>query len=125
MTSLSFRFGTVGSPISTPKKPGGSVGATLRIAELNLSALELGWVRENACELSDEDYLRMILKKTCWYTCIHPCRIGGLIGSGGAADLDRFNRFGYFMGSAFQIQDDLLNLVGDEDTLLHLAAQIS
>ena len=42
---LSFRFGTVGSPKSTPKKPGGSVGATLRIAELGLSALELGWVR--------------------------------------------------------------------------------
>ncbi len=42
---LSFRFGTVGSPISTPKKPGGSVGATLRIAELGLGALELGWVR--------------------------------------------------------------------------------
>jgi deoxyribonuclease-4 len=41
----SFRFGTVGSPKSTPKKPGGSVGATLRIVELGLSALELGWVR--------------------------------------------------------------------------------
>ena len=45
MVSYSFRFGTVGSPISTPKKPGGSVGGILRIAELNLSALELGWVR--------------------------------------------------------------------------------
>jgi len=42
---LSFRFGTVGSPISTPKKPGGSIGAVLRLAELELSALELGWVR--------------------------------------------------------------------------------
>jgi geranylgeranyl diphosphate synthase type II len=28
-------------------------------------------------------------------------------------DLDRFNRFGYFLGTAFQIQDDVLNLVGD------------
>jgi len=45
MDSTSFRFGTVGSPKSTPKKPGGSVGATLRISELGLSALELGWVR--------------------------------------------------------------------------------
>lgn len=43
--SNSFRFGTVGSPISTPKKPGGSVGAVLRIKELGLDALELGWVR--------------------------------------------------------------------------------
>lgn len=40
-----FRFGTVGSPLSTPKKPGGSVGAVMRIRELGLSALELGWVR--------------------------------------------------------------------------------
>ncbi|NLG71521.1 MAG: TIM barrel protein [Chloroflexi bacterium] len=45
MTSLAFRFGTVGSPLSTPKKPGGSVGAVQRLAELNLDALELGWVR--------------------------------------------------------------------------------
>ena len=38
MSFSSFRFGTVGSPKSTPKKPGGSVGAVLRIAELDLSA---------------------------------------------------------------------------------------
>ena len=40
-----FRFGTVGSPLSTPPKPGGSVGAILRSAELGLFVLELGWVR--------------------------------------------------------------------------------
>ena len=43
--TLSFRFGTVGSPLSAPKKPGGSVGAILRLKELGLDALELGWVR--------------------------------------------------------------------------------
>ena len=77
-------------------------------------AMELGWVRDNVVDLTDADYLRMTLKKTCWYTCIHPCRIGALIGSRGAIDLDRFNRFGYFMGAAFQIQDDILNLIGEE-----------
>lgn len=51
-----FRFGTVGSPLSTPKKPGGSVGAILRLAELDLHGLELGWVRsvrvsEETCAL--------------------------------------------------------------------------
>ena len=45
MPSLSFRFGTVGAPLSTPKKPGGSVGAVLRSAELGLLGMELGWVR--------------------------------------------------------------------------------
>lgn len=41
----SFRFGTVGSPNSTPKKPGGSPGAIQQIAALELDALELGWVQ--------------------------------------------------------------------------------
>lgn len=45
MSQLSFRFGTVGSPKSTPKKPGGSVGAVIRLAELDLLGFELGWVR--------------------------------------------------------------------------------
>lgn len=54
MTNASFRFGTVGSPTSTPKKPGGSVGAVIRLRELSLAGLELGWVRsvrvsENTC----------------------------------------------------------------------------
>jgi deoxyribonuclease-4 len=43
--ALSFQFGTVGSPTSTPKKPGGSVGAVIQTRELGLGALELGWVR--------------------------------------------------------------------------------
>jgi len=45
MSPSSFRFGTVGSPLSTPKKPGGSVGGILETAELGLNCLELGWVR--------------------------------------------------------------------------------
>jgi deoxyribonuclease IV len=40
-----FIFGTVGSPNSTPPKPGGSVGAVQQIAVLGLQALELGWVQ--------------------------------------------------------------------------------
>ncbi|RCK71829.1 MAG: Endonuclease IV [Anaerolineae bacterium] len=43
--ALSFRFGTVGSPKSTPPKPGGSIGAIQRLRELDLDALELGWVQ--------------------------------------------------------------------------------
>ena len=42
---MAFRFGVVGAPKSTPKKPGGSVGAIGRCRELELDALELGWVQ--------------------------------------------------------------------------------
>jgi deoxyribonuclease IV len=51
-TNLDFRFGTVGSPISTPKKPGGSVGAVQQIKALGLSAVELGWVQ--SVRISDD-----------------------------------------------------------------------
>lgn len=43
--SVSMLFGTVGTPISTPKKPGGSIGAIQTMKELQLGALELGWVQ--------------------------------------------------------------------------------
>ncbi len=43
--TLNFRVGTVGSPLSTPKKPGGSVGAIQQLRSLGLNALELGWVQ--------------------------------------------------------------------------------
>ena len=43
--TLSFQFGTVGSPTGTPKKPGGSVGAIEFSKSIGLDALELGWVR--------------------------------------------------------------------------------
>ncbi|MEP6733535.1 MAG: polyprenyl synthetase family protein [bacterium] len=76
-------------------------------------ALELGWRRDNVNNVVEADYLEMVLKKTCWLATIHPCRVGALIGSGGTLDVDRFIRFGFFLGAAFQIQDDLLNLVGD------------
>jgi geranylgeranyl diphosphate synthase type II len=76
-------------------------------------AIELGWQFDRVVELTPDDYLAMIMRKTCWYTTIQPLRAGALIGSGGRADLDRLVRFGSLLGAAFQIRDDLLNLVGD------------
>ena len=81
-------------------------------------ALDIGWRRDNVTHVDDEGYLLMVLKKTCWFGMIYPCRIGALIGTRGAApreQLDAFIRFGFFLGAAFQIQDDLLNLVAETD----------
>jgi geranylgeranyl diphosphate synthase type II len=76
-------------------------------------AIELGWRRDNSLTVSEGAYLEMIFKKTCWYTTLFPLRVGALLGGRGDEDLDRFVRFGFFLGAAFQIQDDLLNLAGD------------
>lgn len=48
MPTSSFRFGTVGSPLSTPPRPGGTVGGIQRSAALGLTTLELAWVRSVA-----------------------------------------------------------------------------
>lgn len=42
---IPFFFGTVGAPLSTPQKPGGSAGAIQHLASLGLFAFELGWVQ--------------------------------------------------------------------------------
>ncbi len=76
-------------------------------------ALELGWCRDNRTDLAPDDYLDLIMKKTCWYTTVLPLRVGALVGSRGTAELDPMIEFGFHLGAAFQIRDDILNLVGD------------
>ena len=76
-------------------------------------ALELGWSRDCRLDLTPDDYLDLVMKKTCWYTTILPLRVGALIGSSGNADLEPMISCGFHLGAAFQIRDDILNLTGD------------
>jgi geranylgeranyl pyrophosphate synthase/uncharacterized protein with NAD-binding domain and iron-sulfur cluster len=85
----------------------------LVVETLEGQALELGWVRDNDLTIRADDYLRLVLKKTAWYSFIHPMRIGALVANGEDQNLSRFDRFGYLLGLAFQITDDVLNLIGD------------
>ena len=82
------------------------------VETLEGQAMELGWVHDNDLTVGAEDYLRLVLKKTAWYSFIHPMRIGALAANGEDRNLSRFNRFGYLLGLAFQITDDVLNLKG-------------
>lgn len=86
----------------------------MALRTLEGQATELGWRRDGVDALEPEDYLDLIMHKTCWYTTVHPLRVGALIGSVGEADLRPMVRFGFHLGAAFQIQDDLLNLLGTE-----------
>ena len=76
-------------------------------------ALELGWRDRNVIALDETDYLRMAMKKTARLGMVWPAQLGLIIGSGGRADPERVVRFGYFLGAAFQIEDDLRNLSAD------------
>jgi geranylgeranyl diphosphate synthase type II len=76
--------------------------------------MELGWVAAKRWDLGDEDYYTMCTKKTSWYTIASPCRLGAIVAGEGDSVLNPLREFGLKLGVAFQIQDDTLNLVGDE-----------
>jgi octaprenyl-diphosphate synthase len=66
-------------------------------------------------QLDEESYFQMISDKTASLIAA-ACQIGAIIGSrGNGIDTELFWRFGTYMGCAFQIQDDLLDYIGDEE----------
>ena len=79
-------------------------------------AIELGWIRKGIVPTRDADYINMVTKKTSWYTCRSPCRLGAIAaGHTRPHELDLIGDVFKEVGVAFQIQDDVLNLVGEED----------
>ena len=76
-------------------------------------ALELDWVRRAAWDLADDDYVRMVEQKTCWYSFITPVVLGAIVARAAPAAIDALAELGRRLGVAFQIQDDVLNLAGD------------
>ncbi len=73
-------------------------------------ALELSWIREAAWQLRDRDYLRMVHEKTTWYSFLTPVTLGAIVAGASPAQLRGLRLFATALGSAFQIQDDVLNL---------------
>jgi geranylgeranyl diphosphate synthase type II len=79
-------------------------------------AIELGWIRRGIVPTEDANYIDMVAKKTGRYTCQSPCRLGAIAaGHSRPRELDLIGDVFREVGVAFQIQDDVLNLVGEED----------
>ncbi len=79
-------------------------------------ALDLGWARDERYDISPEDYLVMATHKTAHYSGAVPLAIGAIVGGGSEAEIEALRNYGLDTGLAFQIQDDLLNLVGKEES---------
>lgn len=73
--------------------------------------LDVSWVEHGEWNLTPEDYLDMVRLKTGFYTIVTPLRLGAL--AAGKAPHPDFEPAGLSLGAAFQIRDDVLNLVGD------------
>lgn len=79
--------------------------------------LELDWIRRQRWDLPDREYLRMVHKKTGWYSFISPVQVGATAAGADPETTESLGRFALTLGIAFQIQDDLLSLEGAEGAI--------
>jgi octaprenyl-diphosphate synthase len=86
--------------------------ATVSMTEAEVLQLE----RKRAGVTSEEDYVRIITQKTASFICAC-CRIGALLGGVSGEQVEALTRYGLDVGVAFQISDDSLDFVADQDRL--------
>lgn len=80
-------------------------------------ALDIGWARDSRYDITPEDYLVMATHKTAHYSAAVPLAVGAIIGGGDEAEVEALRNYGQDTGLAFQIQDDLLNLIGSKESV--------
>ena len=80
-------------------------------------ALDIGWARDNRFDITVDDYLIMAQHKTAFYSGAVPLAVGAIIGGGSEEQVEALRAYGMSTGLAFQLQDDLLNLVGEAESV--------
>lgn len=85
--------------------------ATNRVCEGELHQI----CQRGNLSLSEEEYFDIIDAKTAELTSVC-CRLGGMYAGETAEVVDSLARYGRYLGMAFQIADDLLDIVGQEKT---------
>ena len=76
--------------------------------------VELAWIRSKRFDVSEAEYLEMIAGKTSALMGLS-CEAGAMMAGSGKRVRTALREYGELIGSAFQIQDDVLNLTGDFD----------
>ena len=68
-------------------------------------------------EATEEELLRVLRLKSGRYTAERPIQLGALLAGAPPEVLAELSRYGAAVGEAFQLQDDLLGMFGDPDTV--------
>lgn len=91
----------------------------LKLAEL-VKLLTIGEIQQDSAlyKIPDgtHEYYRQIERKTAEFMAVC-CETGALVEGLDSGIADRMHEFGYNLGMAFQITDDLLDITGDEKTI--------
>jgi len=85
---------------------------TNRVCEGELLQID----NRNKIDLSEETYLEIITRKTA-SLCATCCELGATFAGAPPQDVARLEEYGLSLGTAFQIQDDILDIVGDTGTV--------
>jgi geranylgeranyl diphosphate synthase type I len=80
-------------------------------------ALDIGWARDGRFDIGIDDYLLMAAHKTAYYSGATPLAVGAIVGGGSEEEIEALRTFGMATGLAFQIQDDILNLIGRKEAV--------
>ncbi len=67
-------------------------------------------------DIGIKNYLRRIERKTALLIAVS-CQLGALVSNAPAGQVNNIEKYGYFLGMAFQVTDDILDLVADEEIL--------
>ncbi|MBD3210854.1 polyprenyl synthetase family protein [Candidatus Micrarchaeota archaeon] len=77
--------------------------------------IELYWIKEGKFDISEKEYYEMIEGKTSALTGLS-CELGAFLGNADKDLKKSLREYGELLGTAFQIQDDVLNVTGDFKT---------
>jgi len=88
---------------------------TMTTRTIEGQALDIGWARDGRFDLTVDDYLLMAKHKTAYYSGGVPLAVGAIIGGAAEEQVEVLREFGMAAGLAFQIQDDVLNLIGAKE----------
>lgn len=89
-----------------------------QLYQTNIAATAFGQMDDLMNQVSERfslaDTTRMYVLKSSYYTFVNPLQLGAVLAGANKEVLEQIREFGEHAGLAFQLQDDLLGMFGDE-----------
>ncbi|MEN6350484.1 MAG: polyprenyl synthetase family protein [Syntrophomonas sp.] len=89
------------------------------LAEASMKICEGEVIQMLSCynvRLGLKNYLRRIERKTALLISLS-CQLGAMVGNAPSEAVFALKKYGYFLGMAFQVTDDILDIIADEQVL--------